>query len=577
MSSFGKHPLLTFINGSTSEPLDADNMNEIERVVEDCDNEFARSSDFKFKEFKEYFYNRNCKEINTFDDSADWTAESSSSLSNDTANKFIGNQSLKTSETDNSSGYCGANITLGSTLDLTKFNDGSASNTSDCIAYCFFCSEYAKIDFVGFELGTDSSNYYYVAYGSNNWSRNTNVVLFPRKSAFSSVGSPDWSTINWIRVYFHTTATASGEYITSHLLSLYRQDPENVGYYNPFQIYRGASTGWENTLDNIVAGWLLYKDTVTNDIAAIYGNWYNFSGNETELHIYCTIINFIFSGSFACKYQGESPSITWYSDSSNFIECFLQGGTMYLNATESGILTQTTQALTNNIAYNEQFNIKIEKNFQTIRFIFYKGYEQQQILEYETSISASSDGCVFLGHSGTVGPSPVYDFWVTSNPNNILNFFNDKTIKIKQNDETVNASTTFQDDNDLQINLPEGIFEVNLKMTLDAQSAIPDFKFQYDVSSDIELISQRFIKGAALGVSDLYDTNMRFVSESSFTSSVAVGLTATGNAIVEDTFIVKVGKLGAYIHLQWAQNTSNASNCVMKTGSYLKFSRINLI
>src|SRR3989304_8618899 len=123
MAEFGKFTELTFVNGAAP-PISASNLNEIERILEDTDNELSRSKDFKFDFYKEYFWQRNCKKIEDFQVTTGWTADgASTTVSADTTNFLIGIQSMKFLENDNTASWVGMYKTV-TALDLSKFNDG---------------------------------------------------------------------------------------------------------------------------------------------------------------------------------------------------------------------------------------------------------------------------------------------------------------------------------------------------------------------------------------------------------------------------------------------------------------------
>src|SRR4030043_528889 len=77
-----------------------------------------------------YFWQRNINEIENFSAASEWTADASSTLSDDTTNNVIGSNAVKLLESDNVASWGGMsrNITA---LDLTKYHDGSASTTAD--------------------------------------------------------------------------------------------------------------------------------------------------------------------------------------------------------------------------------------------------------------------------------------------------------------------------------------------------------------------------------------------------------------------------------------------------------------
>src|SRR4030066_53662 len=249
MAEAGKFTELTFVNGGAP-AINETNLNEIERVVELADNEFYRSSDIQFRKYKKYFYQKNGKLIENFDDYTDWTIAdaATTSTANDSTNQLMGKSALKIEELDNTAGFCSVSRVLPSTLDLSIFNDGSASTTDDCICFVLYVSNSAKWTQIQFRLGDDFGNCYYYNYtGSISTGWNS---FWPQKSDFTTIGAPGgWNSIDYIRVGPVTAINSDGEYILMNLIQMVRQDPVYSGYANPFQKYMGAATGWVIVFD----------------------------------------------------------------------------------------------------------------------------------------------------------------------------------------------------------------------------------------------------------------------------------------------------------------------------------------
>lgn len=72
MSAFGTFTELTFVNGTTP-AINADNLNELERVLALTDEELTRSKTICFSDYAELLYNNNTKTIEDFVDFTEWT------------------------------------------------------------------------------------------------------------------------------------------------------------------------------------------------------------------------------------------------------------------------------------------------------------------------------------------------------------------------------------------------------------------------------------------------------------------------------------------------------------------------
>lgn len=148
---------------------------------------------------------------------------------------------------------------------------------------------------------------------------------------------------------------------------------------------------------------------------------------------------------------------------------------------------------------------------------------------------------------------------------------------LKTADESVNntgTGTTFQDDNHL-LGIPVGngeIWAFDGFLMYSSPSTAPDFKAQFVASQNVTISSYWTWGGTA------------FVTNTG-ESSVSVGMTSTtvipnynvaadiGSIHVKGT-VVNASGSAATLKLQWAQNSSSASNATLLAGSYLTFSRV---
>lgn len=571
-NEFGKHPQLTFVNGSATEPIDADNLNEMERMHEIVDNELARSASKDFSKYKEYFFNRNCKQIESFQDNTDWTAGASTTLSDDTSNTFLGSASVKCAENDNTASYVSMYQTVAA-IDLTKFNDGSASSVYDCIALTFYISDYTKLNTISIHLGTDATNYYGVSYSS--FSNDGWTTVFPMKDDFSSVGSPDWSSITYIRIRWYSENSASGEYISPQVMSLYRKDPlYGTQYYNPFQNYKGSITGWDYNYIISVDAFLLVYDPLKCELGCIMGTWYEQNYNNRSLRVLEDIISFTSEIEVICKRDDEGPSITWWYSNNYYLMAYVESNRLYIKEVVGGSPTTSYVDLDTNLYYNQRYNMYVEKHGDTFRAIMKKNGESTKVLEYETTINSEYDGDVYIGHEGIFGPGLITDFKFTYTENFDQKNWDMPQVKIKQVDEVVNNSTTFQDDNELYIWLsPNSLFEIEMYLIVDATNDTPDIQFQWD-ATNLTIESARFPLGPDLGSTTGYNTNIRMGAATQFTSNVDMGVPATAWVVILDRFIVSSGNDGGFLFLQWAQDTAHASDTTVKAGSYLKATKV---
>lgn len=140
---------------------------------------------------------------------------------------------------------------------------------------------------------------------------------------------------------------------------------------------------------------------------------------------------------------------------------------------------------------------------------------------------------------------------------------------VKSQDESLSASTTLQDDNEIQFPAVANAsysFEMILAYTGNGTN---DFKHAFALTSGTFTRSWRFHMG--LGPTTAIAQ----------TALVADMTTAINNAAVSEAAIVHV--IGHFVtdtsttvKLQWAQQTSDAGAIVVKAGSLLRYRRIAL-
>lgn len=573
MSAFDKYVLKDFTDGSTAVPLSAANMDEISRVCDLADSELGRSQYFRFNDYKEYFYRRNMKEIELFQSNASFSALSGSTISADTTNKCIGSQCVRVTEPDNTASYIGMYKTI-SSLNLEEFNDAGASSVNDIIAYGFFVSDVTKFQQFTIKLGDDNSNNYSKNELSSTLNNGYNII-FLRKADFTTNGTPTgWNAITYVHFEALTENTAQNEYFSGISVFLIREDPDYPGYENAFQKYKGSITGWENLFTVFSDVWQIFNDPTINRLGILRVNEQNAVNNETSLHVLCSVINFIGKFEMYCKDSQETSSITWYIDSDNYIETFVQLDTFYLLCREAGVNTTYSIALDNGLAYDERINLYFEKDKDSIRSILYKDGEAAKILEHETTISSTADGCVYIGNYGDRGHSFITDFSFSNTQNARLDSWDSEKVVIKKEAETRSATTTLQNDNELFVYLPpNNIFEVNVQLLTTASSTTPDIKIAYSGTGDIECLS-RILMGAEGNMTTSANTGLRGGYTSSLTTVVNYGTYGSGSWVIEK-LLLKTGNTGAKLHLQWAQNTSSGTTNINEN-SCMKIKRLKI-
>jgi len=569
MSSFGKYVQKDFTDGSTAVPLSAANMDEISRVCEIADEELGRSQYFRFRDYKQYYYDRNVKTIEYFQDHTDWTGLSGGeTLATDTTNKFVGEAGVRCTEDDDTASFIGMTRNI-SSIDLTEFNDGGASGDNDIIAYGLYISDETKLQSITIKLGDDNSNNYSYSVFASTLGDGYNL-LYVRKSEFTTNGTPSgWNDITWINCQSYTKTNGSGGYFTGILLQLVREDPEYPYYANPFQIYRGAITGWENIFPQISDLYTIYNDPTINRLGMGKVNEKNESGNEYDLHIFCSVINFIGKFEMYCKDAGELTSITWQVDINNYIEVYCQLDVFYLSIWESGVHTTYSVALANPLVYNERVNLYFEKNGDYIKAILKKDGEQIRVLEHETTISIDSIGCVYFGHYSTTGHSFITDFSFSNTQNAQLESWDGKKFFKNETIEQSSTSASFTTVDDIDMYLPPNqYFELVYNLVYNCNSEDPDMITNFGASGDLELVGEFGVQGMSYTGTNFSDAeNMKTAAYDSFTDDVILG-SDTGPGFARYILIVKTGKTGGLIQFKFKQRITNANPLYMRKGTW---------
>ncbi len=186
-----------------------------------------------------YLYNHNTKLIDDCETIGNWT-QIEGTLSADGTNKKTGSYGVKIEESDNTSSYLIADLNSIS-LDLTKFEDGSASTTSDFITMAVYVSDISALydgNCIWIKISVnaefDNTDFYQFILTRSSLSTGWNYISV-QKSSFAVVdGSPSWSGVQSIRVQWRSNDSNMGEYITIDALQMVRNDPSD-NKPNPFQ------------------------------------------------------------------------------------------------------------------------------------------------------------------------------------------------------------------------------------------------------------------------------------------------------------------------------------------------------
>lgn len=136
------------------------------------------------------------------------------------------------------------------------------------------------------------------------------------------------------------------------------------------------------------------------------------------------------------------------------------------------------------------------------------------------------------------------------------------TTVTKSSDETINTSTTLQDDDALTFAVvANGEYEVEA-VVLYNSGATPDFKFAWTAPAGATIDGHAIVPTASNT-----STGAVIVEAVAITTAVGVGAPIA----VWCRFTVVVGGTAGNVTLQWAQNTSDAGNTSVLTNSWVKY------
>jgi hypothetical protein len=162
------------------------------------------------------------KEIYKVNEYTDWDYSGGVQPTNDTTNYVTGltNSVALYDNDDTGNTYYMYRAGLDS-MDLTEFDDESASDTSDLISFLVYITDKTLFSDVTLKLGDDNSNCYETSKDPSTdlvdgWNR-----IDIAKSAFSTTGSPSgWDDITFIRFEITSENNASAEHISLQYIQL---------------------------------------------------------------------------------------------------------------------------------------------------------------------------------------------------------------------------------------------------------------------------------------------------------------------------------------------------------------------
>ena len=158
--------------------------------------------------YNNYASNDKSKLIADFQDDETWTS-GAGTQSDDSTNFRLGTESIRITENDGTGGLLYSDRSSAS-FNLNQFESGDTSDTDDYIYFIFYVSDSTKVTNVilGFDADAtyDGTNAY--TYTATTITTGWNYYKV-KKSAFSSSGSPNWASVDSMRVGWTSTASST--------------------------------------------------------------------------------------------------------------------------------------------------------------------------------------------------------------------------------------------------------------------------------------------------------------------------------------------------------------------------------
>lgn len=443
--------------------------------------------------------------------------------------------------------------------DFSEFPDGSASSDDDFIVFSFVVNDATKWNYGGLRIGTDSSNYYYKYPYATAMVNGVNHFAY-QKSTFNTTGSPvDWSTIGYAAIRFvgADSVDTTGEWVTLQTIQLVRNNGDDD--VSPRQLINGAGTLEEpygtplsfTTLRqayNKPIGYSRLKSDASSEVVVFNDKLVN--------TFYAEMLQYI-------AYDSYSLGLALKIDTDNYIQCYVESDTFYLDVYEGGSLaSQASQALTNGIKRFENLRLCLEKDSTTLRA---QVIAPGEVLTLYGTTTLEDEGQV-LANQPTANSLGVVTGYTVSNERKQVNIYPMLIQQLAYIDHTTLANTnltTFLE--------PNGMYHIYMVHVLKgdvAGGAVLDWDFDGDVSQ----VTYRTCDGLGYGETDEDAATVRRTAHNLGTN-VTYGLSTTNGNYKED-FVVKTGALGGRLTSRVGQAASETIT-INGVGSYMIVTKMN--
>lgn len=141
----------------------------------------------------------------------------------------------------------------------------------------------------------------------------------------------------------------------------------------------------------------------------------------------------------------------------------------------------------------------------------------------------------------------------------------------KASAETVTSSTTLQDDDELFVTLPVGVWQITVILSVQGAAA-GDFKMSYTFTGGTTGTPGRIVLGPAAATTDSTATTVRATQNGTGTA-IAYGVDAALASAIREEMLYQVASEGV-LTVQWAQNASSGTATTVNAGSRIVAIRV---
>ena len=332
-----------------------------------------------------YYYYRNTKFIFSAESDESWAAgrwtASGGSFVADTVNYKVGTQSIKITGTSNTQG-----AHLVKALDLTKFNDGSASTTADfieCIVY-IDATSYSRINngiaicFYCDAEGTDTNAFNFFIPKAN-IGEGYNYIK-RAKSSNAPQGAPDWASVDGVGIWVWGTPSGSAEVNLSwDACRMTRADPTESSIPNIFQ--RQVNGVWQRDFA-LSTGLEFFVGLENNKIVCKL-----IAGNDNYMIGTKLYNNFIINGVINASTASETSTVRvgWMYSGSWSMYAQINTDALRIGYHLDGA-GSSVSPVSFPINYNDIINFKIEKSGNLFSVSVYKNNDLSTLTMYTVTL-----------------------------------------------------------------------------------------------------------------------------------------------------------------------------------------------